>query len=344
MDAGGALDAFVSDAGSASTCPPALGEPAPWTPPDARHAHALDDTLRVNHLQAEGSHNSYHVEPRSAIEPWQYTHAPLDTQYESQGVRAVELDVWWTPRCERYAVHHQPFVDDETTCAWLSDCLGVIRTWSDAHPGHHPLFVQIEIKQPYDAAAAPAQLDALDAELRAAFPDPALILPADLQRTHASIRAALAADGWLTLAQARGRVLFFLDNGGGFRDAYTHGARDLDGRVIFAGGDPSDDWAAVAVLNDPFDAASIRTHVEAGFLVRTRADTDGVEARAGDRTRLDAALASGAHVVSTDFPAPADGIDYFVEIPGGSPSRCNPISAPAECTAAAIEDPARLAP
>ena len=41
-----------------------------------------------------------------------------------------------------------------------------------------------------------------------------------------------------------------------------------------------------------------------------------------------------------DFPAPVAGVPYHVEMPGGSPSRCNPITAPAECTAKAIEDPA----
>jgi hypothetical protein len=70
-----------------------------------------------------------------------------------------------------------------------------------------------------------------------------------------------------------------------------------------------------------------------------------VQARTGDVTQRDAALASGAQFVSTDYPVPdADfGTGYLVEIPGGMPARCNPISAPADCTPLDIENPAALA-
>jgi len=235
-------------------------------------------------------------------------------------------------------------VDGVSTCDWLSDCLRVIRDWSDAHPGHHTLFVQVEIKQPFDAATAAAQLGALDAELLAVFPREAVVTPAEVQRSHASVREALDTDGWLTLGAVRGRVLFFLDGPDTFYDAYTHGSADLTDRVAFAPGAPSDPYAAIAILNDPIaDHDAIQTALAAHLLVRTRADTNGVEARANDRARLDAALASGAHIVSTDFPDPVTGLDYSVAIPGGTPSRCNPVTAPAACTPISIEDPAHLA-
>lgn len=56
-----------------------------------------------------------------------------------------------------------------------------------------------------------------------------------------------------------------------------------------------------------------------------------------------AALAGAVQILSTDSPAPVPHVDYVVEIPGGTPSRCNPKSAPSECTSEAIEDPAFLA-
>ncbi len=57
--------------------------------------------------------------------------------------------------------------------------------------------------------------------------------------------------------------------------------------------------AAVAILNDPVaDAPRITALTARHFLVRTRADADGVH-RPAD---LAAAIASGAQVVSTDFP------------------------------------------
>jgi hypothetical protein len=52
------------------------------------------------------------------------------------------------------------------------------------------------------------------------------------------------------------------------------------------------------------------------FLVKTRADADGEQARANDQTRADAALASGAQIVVTDYPVPDHTIGpYFVELP-----------------------------
>jgi hypothetical protein len=42
--------------------------------------------------------------------------------------------------------------------------------------------------------------------------------------------------------------------------------------------------------------------VRKGYLVRTRTDADTKEARTGEATRRDAALASGAQLLSTDYP------------------------------------------
>ena len=73
--------------------------------------------------------------------------------------------------------------------------------------------------------------------------------------------------------------------------------------------------------------------------MRTRADADTMEARSGDTARRDAALASGAQFVSTDYPVPNPGFGtgYAVAIPGGMPGRCNPVNAPAGCRTVAIE-------
>ena len=83
----------------------------------------------------------------------------------------------------------------------------------------------------------------------------------------------------------------------------------------------------------------IQELVAQGFIVRTRADGDTVEARTGDTTKRDAAIESGAQFVSTDYPVPNPDFEtgYFVEIPGGMPAGCNPISAPADCRAEDIE-------
>ena len=48
--------------------------------------------------------------------------------------------------------------------------------------------------------------------------------------------------------------------------------------------------------------------------------------------RLDAALASGAQFVSTDYPVPGRAFtDYVAQIPDGQPARCNPINTGPRC-------------
>jgi hypothetical protein len=84
--------------------------------------------------------------------------------------------------------------------------------------------------------------------------------------------------------------------------------------------------------NDPvagFD--EIGDLVRSGFLVRTRADASTREARSGDTTRRDRALASGAQFVSTDYPEPDPRFTgYRVTLPGAAEARPNPVSAPGE--------------
>ena len=72
-----------------------------------------------------------------------------------------------------------------------------------------------------------------------------------------------------------------------------------------------------------------------GYLVRTRADLPLETVKAGDLSLLDAALASGAQIISTDFPTTGmsarHDTDYVGELPGGGIARCNPISAGRSC-------------
>lgn len=317
------------------SCPPPLG--AARTRVGAPPRGLLDDVLRIEHVQVKGTHNSYHVRPEPYHPAWNYTHLPLDQQLADQGVRQVELDVWMDPVCGRFEVYHVGFLDEVTTCRLLTDCLDTMRSWSDDNPGHPPLFIQIEPKDSYDPATARARLAALEAEILSIWPRELLITPDDVRGAHATLREAIVADGWPTLGDSRGKALFFMNDGGGLRDEYTEGRTTLEGRLMFAEAGPGEATESVLVLNDPSaDAARIAEAVALGFLVRTRADADGAEAAASDTSRRDLALASGAHMISTDFPAAVEGIDYWVELPGGAPSRCNPVTAPPECTAEAV--------
>ncbi len=331
----------------------AVGCPGPREDDDAAgdddtFSYPRDDELRLNHLQALGTHNSYHVQtPGVEVAAWAYTHLPLDEQLGQQGVRQFELDVYRDADSGAFEVYHVPLLDETTTCRALVDCLSAMKGWSDDHPAHHPLYTLLEVKDPFDAEAAPEFLDALEAAVTSVWPEDRLVTP-DLVRGDAScLRDALAEEGWPTLGTLRGRALFVLHDGGGWRDAYTDGGTTSAGRLLFpdAYGDLDLPYAAVHSINDPqASAALIAEVVAAGHLVRTRADADGEGVAEGDTSRRDAALASGAHFVSTDHPQPDAASGYVVAIPGGTPSRCNPSTAPDGCTSEDIEDPRFIDP
>ncbi len=122
-----------------------------------------------------------------------------------------------------------------------------------------------------------------------------------------------------------------------YRSRYLVGHRNLAGRVLFTNSTPARSDAAFIERNDPRGAGArrIRRLVRRGFVVRTRADADTVEARANDMSRAKRALTSGAQWVSTDYPATGTaahfGSPYFVQLPIGVPAQCNPVTAPTTC-------------
>jgi hypothetical protein len=216
------------------------------------------------------------------------------------------------------------------------------------HPQHLPIFVLVEVKDdpmpgnffvvplPFDAAA----FDELDATIRSVFPEEDLITPDFVRGNRKSVAEAIKKDGWPTLRETRGKILFGLDNGQGKIDIYLTGHPGLAGRVLFTDSPPGSPEAAFAKRNDPIaQQEEITELVKHGFIVRTRADADTLEARPpADTTMRDAAIASGAQYVSTDYPELGPfGTDYIVQLPGNGHDRCNPVNAPKGCRDDALE-------
>ena len=116
-----------------------------------------------------------------------------------------------------------------------------------------------------------------------------------------------------------------MDNEGDYRTTYLAGHPSLRGRELFTSSAPGQPDAAFVRENDPTGSGftRIQDEVRAGYLVRTRADADTVQARTGDITMRDAALASGAQMVSTDYPvagiAARFGTSYSLSCPAARP-------------------------
>jgi hypothetical protein len=262
---------------------------------------------------------------------WEYTHRPLGEQFELLGIRQIELDVYADPVGGLYAapfglkaltgdfsvripeleapgtkVLHAQELDWDTTCQFFVECLAIVKGWSDARPGHLPIMILIEAKEdlvpdPLNLGFTvpiefgPAEFDDLDAEIRSVFPPEQIITPDDVRKNAPTLEKAVRTRGWPTLSKARGRVLFALDNGGSKRDAYLEGHPSLRGRVLFTNSSPGQPDAAFVKVNEPrADPDRIPELVRDGYIVRTRADADTLDARDNDTERRDAALASGA--------------------------------------------------
>jgi hypothetical protein len=300
-----------------------------------------------------------------------YTHAPLAEQFSDQRVRQIELDVFADPAGGRYAtplirqftgqspefdpdmelpgtkVLHITDIDYHSTCVSFVTCLKAVRTWSRWHPRHAPIAILVEFKDTLDVPipgvplveplpwTRDRMLD-LEREIRSVFSRRDLITPDDIRRPGRTLEQSVLRHGWPTLSAARGKVMFLMDNSGVYRDRYVEGNPSLRHRILFTNSEPGRPDAAFIKRNDAVgSAADIRALVRQGYVVRTRADADTVQARTGDTTVRDAALASGAQWVSTDYPVPgiADrfGTDYFAALPGLVPVRCNPVNAPSRC-------------
>ncbi len=329
--------------------------------------------LHMNDIVAVGTHNSYklampaaHMARLHAVDPAQaqaldYAHRPLAEQLD-RGARQLELDVNFDPDGGHYAagsadaelalpgfkVLHIPAIDYASSCVRLMVCLQMILDWSNAHPDHVPILLMFNAKDDQNAARGGVDalrfttqaFDALDAEIRSVVPAHKLITPDDVQGEHPTLREAVLAGNWPTLDQARGRLMFALDEGPDKVAIYRGQRRSLEGRVFFVNTDEDSPAAAYLTLNDPIaQRERIARAVQAGFIVRTRGDAETREARADDTRRRDQALASGAQYISTDYlwVEPRISSSYTVRLPGGAAATCNPVRRPDKCSSEDLE-------
>ncbi|MCC6811160.1 MAG: hypothetical protein IT381_27265 [Deltaproteobacteria bacterium] len=289
--------------------------------------YARDREIRLNALVWKGSHNSYHVESENAPTELAYTHAPLATQLEDQGVRQFELDIYYEG--DHFDVRHIRIFDERTTCKTLAVCLAAIGAWSKGHRMHAPIVIMIELKDFGDRVPLADYFALLDATVTDSLGADRLITQALVRGDAATLADALAARGWPTLEETRGKVLVFLLADPAFAAFYTSDPA----RPLFIAAAPGAPYAAIASVDSPRDEAKIAAALAANMIVRTRADDP---AEPEDReARGAAALASSAQIISTDYPAPRDG--YVLAWPKAAIVDCHKTLAPRDCRPRDIE-------
>jgi len=332
----------------------------------------LNSALKLNQIQIIGTHNSYHagltVEESAFIrktdrveaDALDYRHQSLTSQLDA-GMRELEIDInadptggsFDRPRIQTelaaagvpdapfpypkemmdrpgFKVMHKARTDFRSNCQPFTACLEEIAQWSDRHQGHVPIYLFIEAKDGSKFTAGDS--DELDEEIRSVFPRQKLFVPEDLLKGHATLRQAVADHGWPELEAVRGKVIFLMSRAD-VTKAYESGHPGLKGRILFTNGPLDDPNTAYAVVPDPHDK-EIPQLVRSGYLVYTRADADTAEARTKDETRQKAAFASGAQIISTDYPTsePSPWSGYTVAFPGHVVARCNPVNTVQPCS------------
>lgn len=291
-----------------------------------------------------------------------YKHIPLTEQLDL-GLRSLEIDVLYDPEGGRFAkpkglemlagqgkeamaydpsammdpgfkVLHVPDIDFRTHCSTFKGCLSQVREWSRSHSDHLPVIITINPKTsgldrpgftevlPFDKKV----LDALDKEIFEIFSADHLITPKSVKGKAKTLRSAVVDKGWPGLKMARGKILFVFDAERDLTERYIAGD-DSYSRPMFANTSSDNPHAAFLIMNDPVKhEKAISDLVKQGFMIRTRSDADTREARSGDRTRFEAAMRSGAQVITTDYYLMSLSPNQDFEIVfDGKYSRCNPV-------------------
>ncbi|GAB3889191.1 phosphatidylinositol-specific phospholipase C1-like protein [Spirosoma agri] len=334
------------------------------------------DSLPINKIQVIGSHNSYKqpIDPAlvqvlkradsSMVKSIDYSHPSLSEQL-SMGLQNLEIDVYadaaggkyahpkgldWTGKNAQttpydpqgvmnepgFKVFHIQEIDFRSNCLTFKNCLQELKSWSDAHKGHYPVFITMNAKDDVinrPGFAVPEKFTAevynqLDQVIVETLGRQKLITPDDVQGSAETLEKAVLAGKWPTVAAARGKFMFVLDEIGAKRTAYIDGHSSLKGRILFTNSEPGTPEAAFIIRNNPItELAAIQELVKKGYLVRTRADADTKQARQNDRRMFEAACQSGAQIITTDYYVKSKHFDspYVISFEGGSYIKQNPL-------------------
>lgn len=292
------------------------------------------------------------VVPREA-ESIDNSQRPLHEQFEQLGVRHVELDVYRDPEGKLFdkpfayvqaqkqnldvpvfdpeqrmsqpgiKVLHSPDFDYRTTVLTFTGALQQIKAWSDANRNHVPIFILTELKSDsFSPMTRPLKwttesFQELESEILSVFPRERILTPDDVRGSSETLREAVEQHGWPTVDSQRGKVAFLLDNEGTLANLYLTRSSILAGCLLFTSVNREHPAAAWFKRNDPIGSYDeIVDLVRSGFLVRTRADAGTIQSRKNDSTQRDKAIASGAQLISTDYPEPDQRFsDYSVTLP-----------------------------
>ena len=286
--------------------------------------------------------------PSNDPEQMDYGHLPLPQQFDEYNIRGIEIDINYDPKGGLYRkrkvnklitglrqkvkdplmkqpgfkVLHIADVDYETNYLTFKQVLNELKTWSAAHPNHTPIFVNIESKgfNPGDESGFLRFLGfkralqfnedafrALDKEIFDVLSVENIFQPNDLKANFPNIKERLNQQGWPLLKDCLGKIIFILE--GNNQDLYEKSGVN---RPMFVYNPPNGENTAFVVKNDPIGNEKEIELLTHKYIVRTRSDAGTLEARANDYKRFNAAIKSGAQIISTDYYKPDPRLGSFV--------------------------------
>lgn len=266
-----------------------------------------------------------------------YGHLPLSEQFDKYGIRGIEIDINYDPNGGLYSkrklnmflfgirqrvkdkrmtepgfkVLHIADVDYETNYLTFKDVLTEVKNWSENHPNHTPLFINIEAKGsnpgdeskflrkmgfkkaiPFDSIA----YQILDQEIFSVLSKDNIFFPKELKGIYSSIQNRIRTEGWPLLTECLGKIIFILEG----NNEHIYRLKPYE-HPMFVYGNMDDTHTAFLLRNDPIGKETQIVELSKFFIVRTRSDAGTIEARNNDYTRFNAAWKSNAQIISTDY-------------------------------------------
>jgi hypothetical protein len=136
------------------------------------------------------------------------------------GVQGLELDIHYERLTGIFYNLHIPAVDSKSSCYCVSDCFAEVNDFQSRNPAHLPIIFVIEPK--YDG-----ELDGIcqrgrsDAQILLLLENmlsnivggkSKVVSPSAVQRNYSSLQEAIDHDGWPSLQESRGKVMFYFNN------------------------------------------------------------------------------------------------------------------------------------
>lgn len=304
------------------------------------------------------------TETNPRLESLEYWHLSFEDQL-NLGLRNLELDVFYDPDGGKYSdplgnrlllemgirptpfdpdgrlkipglkLFHSQDIDFRSHHLLLKDALMALKEWSDQNPDHFPVIITLELKDgilPIKGSEIPIPFDSAnmhtaDEEILEVLGINHLITPDLVRNGEVNLEHAILNNGWPELKEVRGKFLFVLDAGEEKRINYLKSYKRETERVMFVTAPRGDPEAAFMIINDPVTNKDLISElVREGYMIRTRSDANTVEARNNDYSRFEAAMESGAQVITTDYYIPnPDFSTYRVRFNEETYKRLNPL-------------------